>query len=55
MWIGTIATINALRDGPRIAEGEKTQLLPERERAGRVVAEIDASAATALEEAAEGT
>ena len=52
VWIGTIATIDALLDSPRIAKGEKTRLLPERERAERVVAEIDASAGTVIEEVA---
>ncbi|MBK3623293.1 integrase [Streptomyces sp. MBT49] len=44
VWIGTITTIDALLDSPRIPKGEKTRLLPERERAARVVAEIDACA-----------
>ncbi|MCX4573540.1 hypothetical protein OHB41_10165 [Streptomyces sp. NBC_01571] len=52
VWIGTITTIDALLDSPRIAKGEKARLLPERERATRVVAEIDAHAGTALEEVA---
>jgi hypothetical protein len=42
VWVGTAQTLTAFLDNPRIAKGEKARLSAERERARRVVAEIDA-------------
>ncbi|MFF2128719.1 hypothetical protein ACFVW1_25680 [Streptomyces olivochromogenes] len=42
-WAGKAASIAVLIESPRVAKGEKVRLLPEHERALRVVAEIDAA------------
>jgi hypothetical protein len=49
---GALGWAPSALDSPRIAKGEKTRLLPERERAARVVAEINANAGTTLAEVA---
>ncbi len=43
VWLGQIAVIDTFVESPRVAKGEKERLLPERDRAQRVVAEIDAA------------
>ncbi|MFD6802568.1 integrase [Streptomyces cyaneofuscatus] len=48
VWLGQIATIDVFVESPRVAKGEKLRLAPERDRAVRVVAEIDAAAPAAL-------
>ncbi|WP_431040772.1 hypothetical protein ACQUSR_01935 [Streptomyces sp. P1-3] len=45
VWAGQAASIDVLIESPRVAKGEKTRLVPERDRALRVVAEIDAATA----------
>ncbi|MCX4591710.1 integrase [Streptomyces sp. NBC_01549] len=47
VWLGQIATIETFVESPRVAKGEKMRLIPERDRAQRVVAEIDAAAPAA--------
>ncbi|MET9544236.1 integrase [Streptomyces sp. NPDC006627] len=47
VWIGQVTTISAFVESPRVAKGEKQRLLPERDRAQRVVSEIDAASGTA--------
>ena len=48
VWLGQITTIDTFVESPRVAKGEKMRLVPERDRAQRVVAEIDAAAPEAL-------
>ncbi|MFJ9508674.1 hypothetical protein ACIRPZ_33405 [Streptomyces anulatus] len=48
VWLGQITTIDVFVESPRVAKGEKTRLIPERDRAERVVAEIDAATPPAL-------
>ncbi|WP_189846299.1 site-specific integrase [Streptomyces rubiginosohelvolus] len=48
VWLGQITTIDTFVESPRVAKGEKTRLRHERDRAERVVAEIDAAAPPAL-------
>lgn len=43
VWAGQAQSIDAFIASPRIAKGQKQRLLPERERALRVVAAIDAA------------
>ncbi|WP_052230228.1 hypothetical protein [Streptomyces sp. CT34] len=47
VWAGQAQTIDVFIASPRIARGEKQRLIPERDRALRVVAEIDAASAAA--------
>ncbi|MFE0055300.1 integrase [Streptomyces sp. NPDC059003] len=47
IWIGQVTTIETFVESPRVAKGEKQRLLPERDRALRVVAEIDAASPAA--------
>ncbi|WP_411153451.1 integrase, partial [Streptomyces sp. A30] len=44
VWAGQAQSIDAFIASPRIAKGEKQRLMPERERALRVIAAIDAAA-----------
>ncbi|MGW3926486.1 integrase [Streptomyces microflavus] len=48
VWLGQITTIDVFVDSPRVAKGEKIRLMPERDRAQRVVDEIDAARPAAL-------
>lgn len=51
VWAGQAQTIDVFITSPRVAKGEKMRLVPERDRALRIVAEIDdASQAAAAEE-----
>lgn len=43
VWAGQAASVAVFIESPRVAKGEKIRLLPERDRALRVVAEIDAA------------
>ena len=45
VWAGQAANVAEFLGNPRIPNGEKTRLLPERDRALRVVAQIDAATA----------
>ncbi|MEU0097197.1 integrase [Streptomyces sp. NPDC006267] len=47
VWLGQVTVIDTFVESPRVAKGEKERLLPERDRALRVVAEIDAASAAA--------
>ncbi|WP_434593631.1 integrase [Streptomyces sp. A5-4] len=47
VWLGQITTIDVFVESPRVGKGEKMRLVPERDRAVRVVAEIDAAAPAA--------
>ncbi|MFI6061952.1 hypothetical protein [Streptomyces sp. NPDC051286] len=47
VWAGQATVIDVFIGSPRVAKGEKTRLLPERDRALRVVAEIDAASQAA--------
>ncbi|MET9770334.1 hypothetical protein [Streptomyces sp. NPDC006415] len=49
VWLGQITAIDVFVESPRVAQGEKMRLMPERDRAARVVAEIDAAGPAALE------
>jgi hypothetical protein len=46
VWVGQLEAITTLVDSPRVAKGEKQRLLPERDRAQRVVTDIDTTTAT---------
>ncbi|MFF9483115.1 hypothetical protein [Streptomyces sp. NPDC014733] len=48
VWAGQAQTIDVFITSPRIAKGEKQRLVPERDRALRVVAEIDAATTPVL-------
>lgn len=51
VWAGQATAIDVFIESPRVAKGEKVRLIPERDRALRVVAEIDdAQAAPAGED-----
>ncbi|MEU4080039.1 integrase [Streptomyces venezuelae] len=43
VWAGQATAIDVFIESPRVAKGEKARLTPERDRALRVVAEIDAA------------
>ncbi|MEU9183397.1 integrase [Streptomyces sp. NPDC048484] len=45
VWAGQATAIDVFIESPRVAKGEKARLVPERDRALRVVAEIDAAQA----------
>ncbi|CAO0837349.1 integrase [Streptomyces microflavus] len=47
VWLGQVTVIDTFVESPRVAKGEKNRLLPERDRALRVVAEIDAASPAA--------
>lgn len=43
VWAGQAQSIDVFITSPRVAKGERQRLVPERDRALRVVAEIDAA------------
>jgi len=45
VWAGQATAIDVFIESPRVAKGEKARLVHERDRALRVVAEIDAAQA----------
>lgn len=47
VWIGQLKAITAFAGSPRVGNGEKQRLLPERDRAQRVINEIDMAAGAA--------
>ncbi|WP_405738564.1 site-specific integrase [Streptomyces sp. NBC_01525] len=48
VWANQAASVAVFIESPRVAKGEKIRLLPERDRALRVVAEIDAASTTTV-------
>lgn len=48
VWAGQAQSIDVFITSPRIAKGEKQRLVPERDRALRVVAEIDTATGAAI-------
>ncbi|MFD4337294.1 hypothetical protein ACFWPP_08895 [Streptomyces anulatus] len=50
VWAGQAVAIDVFIESPRVAKGEKVRLTPERDRALRVVAEIDAAQTASIGE-----